>query len=279
MPHWLKIKDWEDHQHYKDRNPPWIKLHVELLNKKKFMALADASKGLLVLLWVLASENQGQIDFDLEDLRFRLRNPRLKEAEINLLINKGFLIGASMPLARASTCYSETETEAETEADRVALDPKKLVGMLNAIPGIQQTKTLAGPSLVKVKARIKEHPTLEFWSTFIKELIIPSDFLCGRKTDFAANLDWICGPKNFSKILAGNYANTKKNEQPLKSTAPKTKIVLCRTCKRSGTQMPVDADDESFICVSCQGNDQPTPTVAPAQQLVENVARTMGMPS
>lgn len=27
----FKVRNWEQFQHYKDRNPPWIKLHFALL--------------------------------------------------------------------------------------------------------------------------------------------------------------------------------------------------------------------------------------------------------
>jgi len=35
----LKVKNWEKYQHYKDRNPPWIKLHFELLTSADWVPL------------------------------------------------------------------------------------------------------------------------------------------------------------------------------------------------------------------------------------------------
>jgi hypothetical protein len=29
---YLRVKNWSEFQHYKDRNPPWIKLHRTLLD-------------------------------------------------------------------------------------------------------------------------------------------------------------------------------------------------------------------------------------------------------
>ena len=54
---------------------------------------------------------------------------------------------------------------------------------------------------------------LGWWEKFFQEEISQSDFLMGRVKDFRANLDWITGPKNFSKILNGTYKNKEtKNE-------------------------------------------------------------------
>ena len=32
--HHLRVRNWERYQHYKERNPPWIKLYVELLDEE-----------------------------------------------------------------------------------------------------------------------------------------------------------------------------------------------------------------------------------------------------
>ena len=37
----------------------------------------------------------------------------------------------------------------------------------------------------------------------------------GYKTDFVINFDWLFKPKNFPKVLEGNYTN--KNTQPISS--------------------------------------------------------------
>lgn len=115
---YLKIKNWEEYQHYKDRCPPWIKLHVKILNDMDFVALSCASRGLLMQLWILASEHDGNIQNDLEFIKFRLRDTAIKQENINSLIQKGFLISCKQVLADASECSPEKrreETETETE--------------------------------------------------------------------------------------------------------------------------------------------------------------------
>jgi len=116
----LQPKNWAVFQHYKDRCPPWIKLHRDLLNDRVFMCLPLASKALAPLLWLLASESKdGIFDGSLDELVFRLHiTPKDYEDGIKPLINKGFFIVASGVLAESyQTAIPETETETETERE------------------------------------------------------------------------------------------------------------------------------------------------------------------
>lgn len=97
---YLRVKNWADFQHYKDRNPPWIKLHRALLDDYEFAALPDVSKGHLVLIWLFASQNDGRIPEDAKFLQAKLSLKGLPDLE--MLIIKGFLIpeqNASVMLA------------------------------------------------------------------------------------------------------------------------------------------------------------------------------------
>ena len=61
-----RVKNWEKFQHYRDRNPPWIRFYVEVLDDYKadgaendFHALPDDAKLTMVLIWALASRYGG----------------------------------------------------------------------------------------------------------------------------------------------------------------------------------------------------------------------------
>ena len=110
-------KNWTKFQHYKDRNPPWIKLHRDLLNDKEFMRLPLASKGLAPVLWLLASESvEGVFDADFDELEFRLRiSQKELEDAIKPLIDNGFFLDASTMLA---PCLQDAIPETETETKR-----------------------------------------------------------------------------------------------------------------------------------------------------------------
>ena len=121
----LVPKNWTIFQHYKDRCPPWVKLHRELLNDKQFMCLPVASKALAPLLWLLASESKtGEFDGSIDELVFRLRfTTKEVEAGLKPLIDKGFFLSASGVLA---DCLqgARPETEERERQKQLALDVK-----------------------------------------------------------------------------------------------------------------------------------------------------------
>ena len=117
----LKPKNWDKFQHYKDRCPPWIKLHRDILNDRVFANLPIASKALAPLLWLLASESKdGSFDAAIEELAFRLHIAS-KDIESGLkpLIDKGFFLDASTMLAPClQVAIPETEREGERETEK-----------------------------------------------------------------------------------------------------------------------------------------------------------------
>jgi hypothetical protein len=122
----LIAKNWSEFQHYKDRSPPWIKLHKKLLDDRHYMSLPLASRALAPMLWLLASEStDGSIDSDHEELAYRLRtNVREIAAGLTPLINKGFfsvmqpasgLLAECGQVAVPETEKRREETEGETK--------------------------------------------------------------------------------------------------------------------------------------------------------------------
>ena len=51
----IKIKNWSTYQHYKDRNPPWVKLSTSIFQEYEFSQINDASKLLAICIITLAS--------------------------------------------------------------------------------------------------------------------------------------------------------------------------------------------------------------------------------
>lgn len=117
----LTPKNWAVFQHYKNRLPPWIKLHREILSDRIYMSLPIASKALAPLLWLLASESKdGSFDGSLDELVFRLHiTPKEYEDGIRPLIDKGFFIIASGVLADSKhVATPERERETETKKEK-----------------------------------------------------------------------------------------------------------------------------------------------------------------
>ena len=68
----MKIKNWRDFQHYKHRNPPWIKFHKTLLDDPEWHTLPPLASKVLAMCWLVASERDGELP-PISKLAFRLR--------------------------------------------------------------------------------------------------------------------------------------------------------------------------------------------------------------
>lgn len=60
----LQIRDYRKTQHYRERRPPWVKLHGELLEDYEFQQLPDATKFHAIALTWLASRTENKIPND-----------------------------------------------------------------------------------------------------------------------------------------------------------------------------------------------------------------------
>lgn len=123
----MKVKNWSDFQHFKDRTPPWIKLYRYLLDDPDWHELDGESAKTLVMIWLIASEDK-DMDGNLPSMKalaFRLRMSELKlkqsltklshwliQDDINVISDRYHVV---IP-------ETETETEAERETDTCAFD-------------------------------------------------------------------------------------------------------------------------------------------------------------
>jgi len=59
----LSIHNWDKWQSYRrDRGqPPWIKVHREIMRKVEWVGMTDAQRGQLVAIWLLAADRDGVI--------------------------------------------------------------------------------------------------------------------------------------------------------------------------------------------------------------------------
>lgn len=122
------VTHWRDYQHYRDRNPPWIKLHFSLLSSRDWVMLDDASRVLAVACMLIASRNDGRVPADPDYVkRVAYLN---KRPDFNPLIECGFLQDASgckqmLADARPEERQRRDRDRGETEADtRVTSDPQ-----------------------------------------------------------------------------------------------------------------------------------------------------------
>jgi len=122
----IKALNWADYQHYKDRDPPWIKLHRQLLDKPEWRRLSGNAGKLLMDVWMLAAQHGGEVNLRLTDLGYRLRvkAPRLASGLLELrgaellALSEPMLADASAAQANATQRRDRGETEAEAEAQK-----------------------------------------------------------------------------------------------------------------------------------------------------------------
>ena len=113
---YLRIKNWMKHQHYKDRRPPWIKLHNAIFDDYEFNLLQDASKLHLIAIWLLAScSNVCHEDGDPmlpEDEAYLTKRAGLcSKIDLKPLIEAGFLIRYQPASRLIATCYSDPQVQ------------------------------------------------------------------------------------------------------------------------------------------------------------------------
>jgi hypothetical protein len=58
---WIVVPNWSKFQHYKDREPFWIKLYTELNSRDDWLSLSPAQRGLLVTIWIEYGRSRGRL--------------------------------------------------------------------------------------------------------------------------------------------------------------------------------------------------------------------------
>lgn len=123
----IVIKGWEEYQHYKDRDPPWVKLHRKMLTSVTWMHGTNLTRIIQIASILLAPRYKNQIPCDPETLR-RAGGIDGTDREIldgiAYLVEHDFLdIQEVAETAKRDAfnllakCSSEKEAEAEEEAD------------------------------------------------------------------------------------------------------------------------------------------------------------------
>jgi hypothetical protein len=124
----MRIKNWTKFQHFKDRRPPWVKLYRDILDDLEWHELDPLAAKVLVMLWLIASEDDGRIP-DTKTLAFRLRLTEVKTKEIVSKLSHWLeqddinviSTGYQLDLPERET---ETETEVEKEKETKAKAPE-----------------------------------------------------------------------------------------------------------------------------------------------------------
>ena len=114
----MQIKNWSKFQHFKDRRPPWVKLYRDILDDPDWHELDAEAAKVLVMLWLLASEDETQEGLlpDAKTIAFRIRMP-INKVNQALAKLEHWLYRDDIEVIseRYQDGPPETETETETE--------------------------------------------------------------------------------------------------------------------------------------------------------------------
>lgn len=116
---YIRIKEWDKFQHYKDRSPPWIKLHKAMMTSRTWVSLDDAGRVLAFACMMLAADTDNKTPLDpvyLRRVAYLNQNP-----DFGPLLGVGFIeiieedgSNASKTLAKRTECPPE-ERRGETD--------------------------------------------------------------------------------------------------------------------------------------------------------------------
>lgn len=235
----LRIKDWNKFQHFKDRRPPWIKLYRDLLDDIEWHDLEPKSAKALVMIWLIASENNGELP-KLRDLAFRLR---ITQTELEHIVSTLSHWLDQDDIKTISSGYQvdapETETETETEMNMAktgdaVLSPQSQPADANGVqtsllasecphrdivalyheilPSACQVRDWTPARSIALRTRWREdakRQNLDWWRRFFT-YVSESDFLMGRTSSpgrkpFLLDIDWLLKSANFVKVREGKY--------------------------------------------------------------------------
>lgn len=120
----FRIKDWEVFQHFKDRRPPWIKLYRDLLDDPEWHFLDAESAKVLVMLWLIASEDKTGCGIlpKLSVLCFRLRTD---EKTLKNTLNKLSHWLVQDDIAMISEGYHDGPPEKRREEEETEKEKRK----------------------------------------------------------------------------------------------------------------------------------------------------------
>lgn len=107
---WIVIPNWAEFQHYKERDPKWIKNYTRLLNDAEYRALNGRLRGILHGLWLLYAASDGHVPGSPAYIASQLGVPTEREARKR----EGALTVRGRSADRALTSRGQA---ADTDAD------------------------------------------------------------------------------------------------------------------------------------------------------------------
>jgi hypothetical protein len=117
---WIVIPNWDRFQHYKDRDPTWIKDYVSQLHDTDWSGLTLAERGLLQTCRLMFAASDGRCTLEAVSGSLMSRQQRLND-HLASLTEAGLVdLRASRPLALTRS----REKRSEEKNDSASAEPK-----------------------------------------------------------------------------------------------------------------------------------------------------------
>ncbi len=135
----IRVRNWEKWQSYRrDRGqPPWIKVHREVMRNPQWVALTDAQRGQLVAMWLLAADRDGYLPSSpslIRKLCYMDSDPDLEVFVQHGFIEPGANVTSQrrqddggMTLARTRSREAEAEAEEKQRTTRARKKKRAIV--------------------------------------------------------------------------------------------------------------------------------------------------------
>lgn len=111
---YISVKNWEQFQQYKDRDPKWIKLWRDLLVDYEFDSLTEIQQIHLVKIWLLAAKLGNKIPND--SVWIARQIGAKSKVDLKQLLNSGYLALYDC-VQECTNVYLEEEKEEEQEQE------------------------------------------------------------------------------------------------------------------------------------------------------------------
>ena len=219
----MKIKGWSKFQHFKDRKPPWIKLYRDILDDVEWFELSPESAKSLVMLWLIASENDGCLP-DIKTISFRLRMP-IQDAQHAIRALGHWIEGIESDADKIPTKTNSSHDDIKTISTRYQDDPLERERETEAYKEETETeeeKEEAGKNTSDVPlkrsrpARAKKVLSDEDWIQSLKETEAYEHVAIS--TEYSKMMVW-CQNKNKQPTRTRFINWINRIERPLKASA------------------------------------------------------------
>jgi len=166
---YFSIKNFEKFQHYKDRNPSWIKLYFETLQDYKFSLLTEKTQLHLIKIWLLASRLENVLPYD--PIFIKKQIGARGRVDLKTLEEKGFILPlpegsrkAPEPFPNRSRTTPEISRKFNGNRMKAGFDENKGVMVKNASKSLAECYQSARPETYKEEADKNIYSVFDFWN-------------------------------------------------------------------------------------------------------------------